>query len=221
MRLLVSGGTAALRNMASTPRYVPYMGQLMVPSSGNVPGHLPWACDNGAFSGFDEVAFLAMLKRLKPYQGCLWVTAPDIVADAKATAALWPEWSVRIAGLGYEPCYVLQDGQDPHHIPDSRAYFIGGTTHFKESFEVQKIAWNLKKNRPGVMIHMGRVNTFRRLLIAYDMGCDSVDGSGFSRWSDVRIPLFCRWRHALECQRKLWDLEGVPYGARCEGGPVG
>jgi len=33
------------------------------------------------------------------------------------------------------------------------------------------------------------------------LGCDSIDGSGFSRWPDARIPLAMRW---------LADLHGTP-----------
>jgi hypothetical protein len=44
-----------------------------------------------------------------------------------------------------------------------------------------------RRGRRGLWIHMGRVNTKRRLSYAYRIGCDSVDGSQWSRWSDTWI----------------------------------
>lgn len=45
-----------------------------------------------------------------------------------------------------------------------------------------------------------RCNTRKRLRHAFRLGCDSVDGSGFSRWPDERIPAALRW---------LADLHGT------------
>jgi len=40
---------------------------------------------------------------------------------------------------------------------------------------------------------MGRVNSFQRLQYAFELGCDSVDGSGFSMFPDTYIPKFLRY----------------------------
>jgi hypothetical protein len=45
----------------------------------------------------------------------------------------------------------------------------------------------------GKLAHCGRVNTRKRIRYAAGVGCDSCDGSGFSRWPDKRI--ICRPTH--------------------------
>ncbi len=53
------------------------------------------------------------------------------------------------------------------------------------------------------------MNTRTRFRHAFRLGCDSVDGSGFSRWPDQRIPMALRW---------LAELHGTPPPA-AGGGP--
>lgn len=48
---------------------------------------------------------------------------------------------------------------------------------------------------------MGRVNTFRRFRIAYDAGCDSIDGSSFSKFPAARIPMALGWLDRLHRRR--------------------
>jgi hypothetical protein len=128
--------------------------------------------DNGAFSGFDPGAFVRMLEAYHPYQtshgcqSCLFVTAPDVVADAASTRRLWPFWSELIQGLGFPVAFVAQDGLSPHQIPwdDVDALFIGGSTGYKESAEVRTLC-GLAKAR-GVWVHWGRINGKRRYELA-------------------------------------------------------
>ena len=53
--------------------------------------------DNGAYTHFDEKAYLRMLERLKkegyPVQ---WVAAPDVVCDSRATLNLFEAWKDKI-----------------------------------------------------------------------------------------------------------------------------
>jgi hypothetical protein len=37
------------------------------------------------------------------------------------------------------------------------------------------------------MVHMGRVNSIRRMVYAWSIGCTSFDGSKFSRFGDTYI----------------------------------
>jgi hypothetical protein len=104
MRILVSGATATLRAV-DDPRF----GVLVVPGSRSNPEALPlrpgaWAMDNAGFLGVDRPAFLNMLERYHPTQtsqtahgsqGCLFVTAPDVVFKWAETLAQWPFWSQR------------------------------------------------------------------------------------------------------------------------------
>ncbi len=154
---------------------------------------MPWACDNAAFNGFDEPAFLRMLDKVKGQPGCLWVAAPDVVVDAAATLDLFCRWQPRIKNSGLKVALVAQDGLENLRVPWSRldALFIGGSTAWKEGVAARKLA--LKAKSKGKLVHMGRVNTLRRIRLAAEFVCDSIDGSGFSMFPDARIPKGLRW----------------------------
>jgi hypothetical protein len=144
---------------------------------------MPWGVDNGAFSGFDPVAFRELVGRSAGKPGLLWVVCPDVVADARATLEMWRVWSPVLRSASVPVAFVLQDGQERHELPAADCYFIGGSTEFKLSEAAADLAAEGK--RRGAWVHMGRVNSLRRLAIAHDMGCDSVDGSGYSRFAAV------------------------------------
>ena len=56
--------------------------------------------------------------------------------------------------------------------------FIGGTDEFKLGPDAEAIGREAKDR--GKWLHMGRVNSIKRLRIAKRMGCDSVDGTYLS-----------------------------------------
>lgn len=195
--LLVSGATATVARLRS-----PKIGALLRPGNGNrpVPGML-WAADNGAFSGFDAQAFSAMLERFRGVPGCLWVAAPDVVGDAAGTDALFDVWEPRIRSMGFPVAYVAQDGLVA--VPWSRCecLFIGGSTSFKMGRTAEAAAREAKRRAKS--LHIGRVNSLRRLAYAQQIGADTVDGSGFSAFPDKRIPLALRWIAKVEAQMTL------------------
>lgn len=190
MLILVSGSTRTVGEVAREDGMADYLGHLLTPKTGNAPASLPlrFAADNGAFGGFEEEGFRRMLVRIAPHKDrCLWVNAPDVLGNARKTLELWPVWRAEIARHGLRPCFVLQDGQESLPLPTADAYFIGGSTRFKLGIHARQLAQEAKA--AGAWLHMGRVNTLRRLRTALDYGCDSVDGTCFSRWGDV----FLRW----------------------------
>jgi hypothetical protein len=203
---LVSGATKLVR-----PEHV---GHLIVPRAWNDPETLQlvpgrWAMDNGAFSGFDEGAFVRMLERftplsdLSPLSVCLFVTAPDVVGDAASTLRRWPFWSRLIRGLGHRPAFVAQDGLTPDRVPwgEAGALFIGGTTAYKESAEARTLCGIAKAH--GIWVHWGRVNGKRRYELAQLAGADSIDGTGFSMYPDTNIPKIAEWEAAIHQQPTL------------------
>lgn len=136
-----------------------------------------WAADNDAFHGkFHPDRFVEHLMRLLPYQvTCLFVVCPDVVCDPVATAELFAEWGPKIRALGYPVAWVAQNGATPEDIPDCDAVFIGGDTAWKLGSEATTICQAAKKR--GLWVHIGRVNSRRRSIIAARMGADSVDGT--------------------------------------------
>ncbi len=203
MIVLVSGATL-------TPR-TDTIGHLIVPRQWNDPAKLdlsvPWAMDNGAFTGFDEGAYMRMLERYQAYQGyqCKFVTSPDVVGDAAATLERWDFWSRLLRGLGWVPAFVAQDGLTPERMPNLKdgrgALFIGGTTEFKESHYVRGLCGYAKAR--GIWVHWGRVNGKRRYELALKAGADSIDGSGFSMFPDTNIPKVAAWDEQIQQQPEL------------------
>lgn len=198
MLLLVSGATTTV-HACEDPR----VGYLVVPRAQNQPILLPlhpgrWAMDNGAFSDFDAARFVAMLDVFKTFAGCLFVTAPDIVGDCHRTLDLFFQWAPFIRAQGYRPALVAQDGLTVSMTPWASlgALFIGGTTEFKLGAGARTLA--AYASARSIWLHMGRVNSRKRIHYAASIGCDSIDGTGFSRWSAIRIPLALRWMQERE-----------------------
>jgi len=203
--LLVSGATTVFREYAEHDQ----IGYLLDPASANL---LPeearaWAADNSAFSGFDEAAFVRMLDRMADLPAerrakCLFVASPDVVGDARATLARFEYWEPRLRERGWPVALVGQDHLTFRDMPWERisAFFVGGSTEWK--LNKAPLFIDACKKR-GIWVHMGRVNTFNRMHYAKVLGCDSVDGSKFSRWSRTYIPDALLELSRLRSQREL------------------
>jgi hypothetical protein len=204
VRLLVNGGTATVRRLAG--RYPDLLGHLLSPGCGNsvattLSTGLPVAADNGAYSGFDPDAFRRLLRRVAGRPRLLWVVCPDRVGDARATLALFRAWEDEVRAAG-PIAFVLQDGQEDLPLPDADCYFVGGSTRWKLG---RSAAWLVLAARAmGKPVHMGRVNSLRRVEAAYRLGCASVDGTSMSRWGDAHLTKFCAWLRRLQAQPALW-----------------
>lgn len=207
MRLLVSGSTKSVRRHSQ--RWPHIVGHLLSPVSWNsiesiLQSGLPWAADNAAFSGFDSQRYRRMLKRIAFQLGCLFIVCPDVVADAQATLTLFGEWALEVRGTGQPLAFVGQDGAEGLDLPwnDFDAWFIGGSTAWKLSQASADLAAEAKGR--GKWVHCGRVNSFRRIQAAMDMGCDSFDGGSASMFGEVYIPKYCRFIERSKRQAKLF-----------------
>jgi hypothetical protein len=163
-----------------------------------------WACDNGAFSGFDENRWERMLSQL-PIKEALFVTMPDVVSDWSATRKLWLKWAPLYRGR-CRMAVVAQDGMTPRDIPmDAGAVFIGGSTGFKLGTAAADIIAYARAR--GLWVHMGRVNSKRRLLYAESIGVQSIDGTSWSRFPDVMRSRAKAWKGTDDgaIQRCLWN----------------
>jgi len=205
MRLLVSGATRTMKRLVSEGR-TDHLGCLLTPDNGNsvdsiLSLNLPWAADNAAFSCFSPPRFLRMLSRIRTRKkGLLWLACPDAVGDAKRTNHLWQCWQETIReSYGLPAAFVLQDGQEEiGEPPIAEAYFVGGTDDWKLSQASADLAVWVK--RQGKWLHMGRVNSRRRMIAALDRGCDSFDGTSTSKFGDRWIPKYLAWLQQLDQQ---------------------
>lgn len=157
---------------------------------------IPYAADNDAFKCFNEERYLDMLKRISGWDAPppLFVTMPDVLTDRRATESLARTWAPILRNEYKLPAaFVLQDGQSldetPWNLAD--AVFIGGSTEYKLGHEARIITAEAKQR--GLWVHMGRVNSRKRIRYAHSIGCDSVDGSGFSMFRNTHLP----WATAL------------------------
>jgi hypothetical protein len=161
------------------------IGQLLTPLTGFRNRGGVFAIDNGAFSGLDVKRFHALLRREWPNRArCIFVAVPDVVASARRTLEVFSHWYPKLHG--WPLALVCQDGQEDLPILIS-AVFIGGSTSWKTSPAAEAICRAAKAT--GKHVHVGRVNGRERLEKVIEMGADSIDGSGISRYSHMRRKL--------------------------------
>jgi hypothetical protein len=168
----------------------PNLGVLSTPSRVymNV-GEWPWGADNEAFTNFDAELYIKMLGKIKGMQGCLFVTAPDVVGDAKQTLLLFDWWVWKLQECAQPIAIVGQDGLQEEDVPWDTidSYFVGGSSEWKLGEESARLVRAAKER--GKWVHMGRVNTQQRIKYAKAIGCDSADGSKFSKWRKTYLDI--------------------------------
>lgn len=169
----------------------PDLGLMLNPRSGNrIPDGAPWAFENDCYK-HEPSRWLQLLPTLAAWQDrCLFTPMPDVVGDCLATWDRWHEYMPLVVGFGFPLAYVSQDGET--RWPDSAdCLFIGGSTSWKLSEPSYALAQRAKD--AGLWIHMGRVNSMRRITAAWVSGVDSVDGTILARAPDRRLPEVCSW----------------------------
>jgi hypothetical protein len=177
----------------------PDLGFMLTPNMRNrLPEDVRWAADNGRFSApekYTDQRYLSWLDRHDASR-CLFATAPDVLADHDATVCLSLPVLGRIRAVGYKAAFVAQDGWCEATTPwdDFDVLFLGGTTKFKLSCGDAINA----AHRRGKPIHMGRVNSYRRLRVAAAMGCASADGTFLKFGPDVNTPRLLGWFDSLQ-----------------------
>ena len=173
------------------------LGAILTPKQGNrIPDGVRWCADNGVFGkGFPgEPAWFGWLANLRydPYL-CDFAVAPDVVGDAAATLERSAWWLRRIREIGYPAALAAQDGLEALDVPwdEFDVLFIGGSTEWKLSSHARELACAAQVN--GKRVHMGRVNSQTRLVLASLIYCDSADGTYIAFGPDVNLPKVEAW----------------------------
>jgi len=153
---------------------------------------MPYALDNGAWWAwryghpFDVAAFMRALDRLGA--GADWIVVPDILAGGKRSLDFSLSWLDVLRAYGRPLLLPVQDGLEPGDVlPHLRAelgIFVGGSTTWKLD---TLSAWGETARRARCYLHVGRVNTVRRVRLCAAAGADSFDGSSVARYA-VNIP---------------------------------
>lgn len=146
------------------------------------PGDVEWCADNGCFSkGFPgEAAWYAWLTRQAQQRDrslCRFAVAPDVVGDAAATWERSAPWLPKIRELGLPAAFVAQNGLDVDTLDWSAfdVLFIGGDDEFKLGPAGREAIAAARARE--IPVHMGRVNSYKRLAYAKSLGVSSCDGT--------------------------------------------
>lgn len=160
------------------------VGVLISPSYASKVPLDPWmpvAVDNGAFIAhtkqveWEPEPWLLLLQSLVT-RGIdpLWVVVPDVVGDREGTLELWGKWEPKIPAR-FPRAFCVQDGMTPSDVP-SRAdvVFVGGS----DAFKLPTLSmWCDAFPR----VHCARVNRPSVIERCEELGCESVDGTGWFR----------------------------------------
>lgn len=163
-----------------------------------------WAADNGCFSkgdAFDLAGYLAYLRRIVDAGGTpIFATAPDVVGDYEATTRRSVPVLEQIREIGIPAAYVAQDGMeldlDRVRWDLFDVLFVGGSTEWKLGEGARAVVAEAK--RRGKHVHMGRVNSLKRLRYAQQIGCDTADGTFLAFGPVKNLPRLLSWLDTLE-----------------------
>ena len=161
-----------------------------------------YALDNGAWSAyqsgkpFDGVGFLHAMERVGA--GADWIVIPDIVAGGMQSLEFSRHWIPKLRKVGTPLLLAVQDGmavEDVIPVLDlgNIGIFVGGTTEWKLRTLHE---WGELAAFCHCHLHVGRVNTKRRIKLCQEARADSFDGSSATRYS-VTLPMLDGARRQL------------------------
>ena len=146
------------------------------------------AIDNGAWGCFQQ----GKPWQPEPWQAlveehghdALFVIAPDVVCGGPASLELSVSWLPWCMERSRRVLLAVQDGMDAAdlrpYLSDTVGLFIGGSTEWKEA---SLPMWGSLAAETGCWLHVGRVNSARRMLLCAMAGADSCDGTSATRFS--------------------------------------
>jgi hypothetical protein len=197
------------RLVAEHPSFV--AGQLICPAHSRSNWGGAFAMDNSAYTKFDADAFLRLQRRNVDSRGrCVFATCPDVVGNMRRTLELFRHRDRFSAG--FDLCLVVQNGAEDMDIPwaQTPALFVGGVDPWKESAACRDIIKTAKAF--GLHVHCGRVNQIARFEYMADLGVDTCDGSGVSRFGFRQLLQIVRRTNGKQ-QQSMFD-EPSGEGAR-------
>ena len=143
----------------------------------------PFAIDNGAWTAhttgtpWNAERFARLVYGFG--EAADFVVCPDVVADRERTLELAHRWLPRLSWVP-RLLWAVQDGMTPADVPAGLGVFVGGSDAYKErSLRV----WGPWRAAGGPYLHVGRVNSQRRVRMCMLAGADSIDGTSASRFA--------------------------------------
>ncbi|WP_228558954.1 hypothetical protein [Catenulispora pinisilvae] len=176
------------------------IGCMTTPNQGNrIPAGTVWAADNGKFGKnyVGDQAWLSWLCRMVKRYGsekCLFAVAPDVPFDAAATLECSRPWLAMIRALDLPAAFCAQDGAETDGMApwdEFDVLFIAGSDKFKLGEHAKALATEAIAR--GKTVHVGRVNSHKRLLIADALGAASCDGTFLRYGPNKNLPKVLDW----------------------------
>lgn len=210
--IFLSGAINA--TVLANPR--PDLGLMLSPGMGNSVAPLQFwqhGLDNGCFAQgdrFDAGDWLEWLASLRRYRALtLFAVAPDVVGDAEGTYERSTPYLPTIRQLGFPTAFVSQNGCRSGLVPWEQTdwLFVGGD----DAWKLGEPSWALcheAKSR-GKRVHMGRVNSFRRLRACAVSDVDSADGTYLKFGPDTNWPKMVGWLDEINLSGQQTLLEAV------------
>lgn len=174
------------------------LGCILTPGQGNAPDYDRWdvIADNGCFANnWDAKNWWKWL--LSRSRNMRFAVCPDVYDPSGApchvpTVRRWKKYAPRMRDEGFVPAFVCQKGATAYNVPDdAEVLFLGGSTEFKLGGQAEQIA--IAAQYRGQWVHMGRVNSKKRMSLAHEWGVSSVDGTYLKWGPDVNLPKLLRW----------------------------
>lgn len=149
---------------------------------------MPYGLDNGAWGcfqrgeSFNAEAFRDLLSEYAA--GADWIVVPDIVCGGLESLAVSLEWLPELRTLGPTLLIPVQDGMTDEHLRNlvsgDVGIFVGGSTEWKEQ---SLTMWGALARETGCYLHVGRVNSRRRIRLCALAGAHSFDGTSVTRFA--------------------------------------
>ncbi|MBC7198302.1 MAG: hypothetical protein H5U32_03535 [Pseudomonas balearica] len=182
---------------------------------------MPYALDNGAWTAFqqgepfDELAFGRAVDLLG--ESADWIVLPDIVAGGMASLEFSLRWMERLKGIPTRLLLAVQNGMEPDDVREllspAVGLFVGGDTQWKLA---TVNTWGQLARRRNCYMHVGRVNSAKRIALCAAAGARSVDGTSATRFEKTLAPLDAALVHSTLTQQDFFNpsrmrLEEIPF----------
>jgi hypothetical protein len=200
MRYLGTPSTPAIRDAMRAG----LIDSMTGPYQGNtLPCGVAWGADNGKFAvngprvdWLGHERWLAWLTARADRYGahlCRFAVAPDVPFDAAGTLAESLPWMPAIRALGLPAAFAAQDGCEQAGLPwdEIDVLFLAGSDAWKLGPTARRLTQEAHER--GKWVHMGRVNSRKRLTIARTFGCNSADGTYLRFGPDTNLPKLLGW----------------------------
>jgi hypothetical protein len=125
------------------------------------------------------------------------LTGREVTSHPAVTLERFRQLAPKVRATGAPAALVVQPGMVPSQIPWEMVdyVFIGGDTAWKEDVNGAGRVVRYAKSL-GIPVHVGRVNTQRRIAIMADWGVDTIDGTKLTNGVAKNLPQLVDWMAA-------------------------